>query len=511
MFTSARTPTPWALPGQVVVRPAGSTTATTHGNGRRGAGLLLAHALVLAGLWLAPAPPALAAGPETTTERPSDVAATRGRIDLNITPPRAPRGFAATPPPPSAQTTSTEVQAQPPKAPEANAATAREPEAKVPVAKPTPPTPAVAATEPPARKSAPPARSTAKAPPPSVDESLAPLAQKLVEAMARANARQKLMNPPPRSEVISTAPAPTRPHTPTPAAPGNAPAESEPPTDTGSDNPEPSNASRQYIRERAAELAGFPAPVAVMSPTPAPKPMPRSAAPPKPKVPGEWSYEGETGPEHWHTLDPRNALCASGQRQSPIALDSTTTLQGPAEPLGLDYRASSGVVKHTGHSLEVQLEPGNSLAVRGNRYALKQVHFHHPAETVVNGVRHPMSAHLVHQSAAGEWAVLSVLLVVGEGNAAVDTAWTYLPLDKNDTVPLPAPLFNPGALIPRDLRYFQFLGSLTTPPCTEDVLWLVMKQPVTISPAQLRLYRQLFPNTARPTQAINGRPVREAM
>lgn len=509
-------PTPTRTPPTFARASAAVGTLGTPGlpwRGLLGTGLGMAQALVLAGLWLAP-PPALAAGPEATNERPSDVAATRGRIDLNITPPRAPRGFAATPPPPSAQTTTTEVQAQPPKAPEAKAAAAREPEAKEPMAKPSPPTPVVTATEPPARKSAPPARSTAKAPPPSVDESLAPLAQKLVEAMARANARQKLMNPPPRSEVVATAPTPTRPHTPTPptpATPGNTTTEPTPPTDTGTDNPEPSNASRQYIRERAAELAGWPAPLAAMSSTPAPKPALRPAAPPKPKVPGEWSYEGETGPEHWHTLDPRNALCASGQRQSPIALDSTTTLQGPAEPLGLDYRPTGGSVKHTGHSLEMQLEPGNSLAVRGNRYALKQVHFHHPAETVVNGVRHPMSAHLVHQSASGDWAVLSVLLVLGEGNAAVDTTWTYLPLDKGDQVPLPAPLFNPGALIPRDLRYFQFLGSLTTPPCTEDVLWLVMKQPVTISPAQLRLYRQLFPNTARPTQAINGRPVREGM
>jgi carbonic anhydrase len=224
-----------------------------------------------------------------------------------------------------------------------------------------------------------------------------------------------------------------------------------------------------------------------------------------------WSYEGDTGPANWAKLKPEFNVCAIGQRQSPIPIDDSATLQGPAEPIGFNYRPSEGSVVNNGHTIQVDVAPGNSIAVRSGNFDLLQFHFHHPSEEQVNGQRFPMVAHLVHKSAEGQLAVVAVLLTTGEANPAIDTVWKYLPVDSGDRVKLPPGVLNLPDLLPKDQRYYQFMGSLTTPPCTEGVLWMVLKTPVTLSPAQIRLFGQLFPNNARPVQELNGRPVREGL
>jgi carbonic anhydrase len=224
-----------------------------------------------------------------------------------------------------------------------------------------------------------------------------------------------------------------------------------------------------------------------------------------------WSYEGDTGPANWAKLKPEFNVCAIGQRQSPIPINDSATLQGPAEPIGFHYRPSEGSVVHNGHTIQVDVAPGNHIAVRGVNFDLLQFHFHHPSEEQVNGQRYPMVAHLVHKNAEGQLAVVAVLLTTGEANTAIDTVWKYLPVDTGDRVKLPPGVLNLLDLLPKDQRYYQFMGSLTTPPCTEGVLWMVLKTPSTLSPAQIRLFGQLFPNNARPVQELNGRPVREGL
>lgn len=264
------------------------------------------------------------------------------------------------------------------------------------------------------------------------------------------------------------------------------------------DNTKPS-ASRDAIRAKAAELAGHSDGHGISGPE---------------EVflgDGHWGYEGHTGPAHWAKLNPDFNQCDRGKRQSPIALDRATTLQGPAEAIEFQYEAVAGSVLNNGHTIQVDLAPGNHLSVRGKRFELVQFHFHHPAEEQINGKTYPMVAHMVHRSAEGELAVLAVQLTTGAANPAIRTVWTHMPLDKDDRVPLPSPGLNPAGLLPQDQRYFQYMGSLTTPPCSEGVLWLVLKTPVTLSPAQLTLFGQLFPNNVRPLQPSNDRPVREAL
>jgi carbonic anhydrase len=255
-------------------------------------------------------------------------------------------------------------------------------------------------------------------------------------------------------------------------------------------------ASRQYIRAKAAALTGHPIPLA----------MGETAH----EGPAHWAYEGTNGPQAWGKLGPDFNLCATGKRQSPIDIDESGTLQGPAEALQFNYRPSSGSVVNNGHTIQVDVLGDNTLTVRGTSYKLVQFHFHHPAEERVNARGFAMVAHLVHQSAEGQLAVLAVLLDPGIANALVNKVWTYMPLDTGDRVPVPGGLLDLNELLPRDQRYYQFMGSLTTPPCTEGVLWLVLKQPSAVSREQIRLFSQVFPNNARPVQPLNGRAVRDA-
>jgi carbonic anhydrase len=121
-----------------------------------------------------------------------------------------------------------------------------------------------------------------------------------------------------------------------------------------------------------------------------------------------------------------------------------------------------------------------------------------------------MSAHLVHRNQEGQLAILAVLFDTGPANALIHKVWTYMPLDKNDAVRVPPGQLDLNQVLPKDMRYFQFLGSLTTPPCTEGVLWMVLKQPATLSPEQLKLFGQIYPNNVRPVQPLNDRAVRDA-
>jgi carbonic anhydrase len=258
-------------------------------------------------------------------------------------------------------------------------------------------------------------------------------------------------------------------------------------------------ASRAYIRAKAAAMTGHEAPAEAGAPAPA-------------HHEGEvhWAYDGANGPQAWGKLKSEFNVCAIGKRQSPINIEESATLQGPAEPLQFNYTPSSGTVVNNGHTIQVDLYGDNSVTVRGSVYKLLQFHFHTPSEEQINYRNFSMVAHLVHKNAEGQLAVVAVLLDPGVSNALINKVWTYMPLDSGDRVRMPTGIIDINELLPKDQRYYQFMGSLTTPPCTEGVLWMVLKQPTTVSKDQIRLFTQLFPNNARPVQPVNGRAVRDA-
>lgn len=220
-----------------------------------------------------------------------------------------------------------------------------------------------------------------------------------------------------------------------------------------------------------------------------------------------WSYEGEGAPENWSKLDPKNTLCATGQRQSPI--DIRDGIKVDLEPITFNYRPSNFRVIDNGHTIQVEQGDGN-IALTGKSYELVQFHFHRPSEERINGRRFDMVAHLVHKSDEGQLAVVAVMMELGSENPFIQTLWNNLPLEKNSSVTPPSAVIDLNSFLPAGRSYYTYMGSLTTPPCSEGVLWLVMKQPVQVSQEQLNIFARLYRNNARPIQSATGRLIKES-
>lgn len=227
----------------------------------------------------------------------------------------------------------------------------------------------------------------------------------------------------------------------------------------------------------------------------------------KPKNGTHWSYEGEFGPANWSNINSSWSKCSTGNRQSPI--DLRDGMKVDLEQIAFDYHPSSFNEIDNGHTIQVNVAGGNFITVGNTTYELQQFHFHRPSEERINGKGTEMVVHLVHKSYDGKLAVLAVLLERGKPNPMIQTVWNNIPLEKQQTV-TPAIVLNVNEILPERREYFTYMGSLTTPPCTEDVLWLVMKQPMTASPQQMALFSRLYPLNARPIQQSHGRMIKES-
>ena len=220
-----------------------------------------------------------------------------------------------------------------------------------------------------------------------------------------------------------------------------------------------------------------------------------------------WSYLGPDGPNTWGTLSPAYALCGRGQRQSPI--DITDGLPVDLEVPQFQYKPGFFGVVDNGHTVQVHVAAGSAFELGGRRYELNGFHFHLPGEERIDGKGYEMSVHLTHRDAQGRLAVVALLVREGEENPAVQTVWNHLPLERGDVVQSTTE-FDPTTLLPPDRRYFTYMGSLTTPPCTEGVLWIVMQQPITVSSTQRRIFARLYPMNARPIQPLGGRLIKQS-
>lgn len=220
-----------------------------------------------------------------------------------------------------------------------------------------------------------------------------------------------------------------------------------------------------------------------------------------------WSYEGEGGPLMWGKLNPDYAKCDIGERQSPI--DIRDGIHVDLDPLTFDYKPSRFSVIDNGHTIQVNLSAGNYINVSGRTYELVQFHFHKPSEERVNGKSFEMVAHLVHKDSEGKLAVVAVLIERGKAQALVQSVWNNLPLEKNQSVQALSSM-DLGQILPTRRDYYTYMGSLTTPPCSEGVLWLVMKESIEISPEQLAIFNRLYPMNARPIQKPSGRLIKES-
>jgi len=222
----------------------------------------------------------------------------------------------------------------------------------------------------------------------------------------------------------------------------------------------------------------------------------------------EWSYDGATGPSHWGDLNPEFAACRDGHRQSPIDIRKIEKADLPS--IEFMYKPSPLRLIDNGHTIMINYAPGSSIRVGNSRYELKQFHFHRPSEEKINGKAYDMVIHLVHADQDGRLAVVAVLLQQGTSNPVIDQLWNHLPNEKEKEQVVNGVSINAGDLLPAAHGYYTFDGSLTTPPCSENVVWFVLKQPVHVSAAEVTKFAQLYPHDARPTQPLNDRLVKES-
>jgi carbonic anhydrase len=220
--------------------------------------------------------------------------------------------------------------------------------------------------------------------------------------------------------------------------------------------------------------------------------------------PAHWSYEGESGPEHWGELEDDFSTCANGQLQSPI--DVLPPGGKRASDIVFVYQPTKARVVDTGHTLQVVFDPGNTIFIDGHRYDLVQMHVHTPSEHTIAGERYPAELHLVHRDSEGKLAVIAVLYDEGQASSIMDSVYRRWPSKPNDEKALGK--LDVAALLPDNRGVFRYEGSLTTPPCSEGVVWNVMRRTRTDSAAHLALFKKHYPANARPVQKLNGRDVR---
>ncbi len=220
-----------------------------------------------------------------------------------------------------------------------------------------------------------------------------------------------------------------------------------------------------------------------------------------------WSYHGNTGPAHWGELSPDNAACRDGHSQSPINLHPKRAKHGHGRDFQFQYRAAMFSLVNNGHTLKVSAtDAANGLHLNDDAYLLKQFHFHTPSEHEVDSRRYPMELHLVHQDEQGHLTVVGIFIKKGRENAALAALFNQLPAEGEAARSVTMDL---ATLLPEEYQALRYVGSLTTPPCTEQVNWIVLEKPVELPKAQIASFRKLFPDNHRDVQPDGDREIDE--
>ncbi len=227
-----------------------------------------------------------------------------------------------------------------------------------------------------------------------------------------------------------------------------------------------------------------------------------------------FAYEGEKGPEHWGELSPLTDVCGRGNLQSPVDITPRKLNQVDwLEPLKVEYKPTPARLLNTGYTFQLNYDPGSKLTFNGNEYEVVQFHFHTPSEHLVNGRAADMELHIVHarKGAPDFLAVLGVLINAGAENPLLAKFWQAMPQKETPKETKAGGSVNVADTLPANRDYWHYTGSLTTPPCTERVNWLLLKQPVQASRDQISQFMQVFGKNARPVQPLGDRFVMEKL
>jgi len=221
-----------------------------------------------------------------------------------------------------------------------------------------------------------------------------------------------------------------------------------------------------------------------------------------------WGYEGKNGPEYWWEMEKENAPCKLGKEQSPINITGSVKSDLPA--IRFNYKPTALKVVNNGHTIQVNYDKSSSIKVGDKSFDLVQFHFHTPSEEQINGKPYEMVWHLVHKSAEGKLGVVGVLVKQGKRNDAINAIAANLPEEQGKEHAATGVSVNAANLLPSNRGYYHFMGSLTTPPCSEGVSWYVLKEPVEASTEQIAKFKALFGKNARPVQPLHTRMVKES-
>ena len=219
----------------------------------------------------------------------------------------------------------------------------------------------------------------------------------------------------------------------------------------------------------------------------------------------KWGYSGQRGPQYWGGLSLAFSVCSMGKNQSPINLSEFT--EGELAPISFKYMQAGSSVLNNGHTIQVNYDKNSSISINQHSFELKQFHFHAPSENHINEKSFPMEVHFVHADKKGNLAVIAVMIKKGQLNTELEKVWENLPMRAGNKNQLQVKV-SASALLPDNKDYYRFNGSLTTPPCTEGVWWLVMKDSISASAGQLKKFTEAIghPNN-RPIQPTNARMI----
>jgi carbonic anhydrase len=220
-------------------------------------------------------------------------------------------------------------------------------------------------------------------------------------------------------------------------------------------------------------------------------------------APQHWGCEGDSGPDKWGQLSAEFKTCALGSEQTPI--DLRGAIKAQAAPVVIGYQKIPLVILNNGHTIQVNTPPGSKLEIAGTIYELVQFHFHHSSEHLLAGKVFAMEFHLVHKAASGALAVVGVFIQPGTASSALAPVWAAMPQTETSARQVDGVPFDPSTLLPTARGYYRYMGSLTTPPCSEGLTWTVFRTPIEASPEQIRQFAALFPHNARPVQSLNRR------
>lgn len=225
------------------------------------------------------------------------------------------------------------------------------------------------------------------------------------------------------------------------------------------------------------------------------------------KPTAEWSYEGKTGPEQWGKLDAQFNTCSSGLNQSPAPLDST--IHAALKPIRSIQKFAAKDIQRLPHGIRVNFKEGNMMVLDKAAFQLKYMDVRIPSEHQINGQAYPLELQFFHEDSKKNMAMMSVLFKSGDASEAMEKLAAQLPKAAVETAPFKARLI-PSDFMPTNPQYYRYGGSLTTPPCTEGVRWIIMKSPKQATAEQIKAITDAIgkPNQ-RPTQALNGRTVLE--